>query len=429
MSLRFCMITTFFPPYGFGGDAVGVQRLSEALVRRGHHVSVIHDVDAYEALARRRVPESALRKTPVDVHGLRSGVGALSPLLTQQLGRPVLNAGKIDAILAEGRFDVINFHNVSLVGGPAVLTAGTAIKLYTAHEHWLVCPTHVLFRHNQAPCEARECLRCELTYRRPPQWWRRTGHLARHLPSVDTFIALTEFSRQKHAEFGFPYHMEVLPPFIPDGGADATARRSTRPHPRPYFLFAGRLERLKGLDDVIPVFTKDVDADLVIAGDGTHASALRALAGGNPRVTFLGAVPFEQLRPYYRHALALVAPSIGFETFGIVLIEAFREGTPVLARRIGPYPEIVEQSGAGLLFGSADELAAAMERVRTTPGLRDGLGRAGIEATHRLWSEDVVVSRYLDIVRRTGERKGPLSARRTSGPVQISTGHPRSADS
>jgi hypothetical protein len=49
--LRFAMVTTFYPPFNFGGDGIAVQRLSRALVQRGHEVTVIHDVDAYRLLA------------------------------------------------------------------------------------------------------------------------------------------------------------------------------------------------------------------------------------------------------------------------------------------------------------------------------------------------------------------------------------------
>jgi hypothetical protein len=49
--LRFCMITTFYPPYNFGGDGVFVQRLSNELARRNHQVEVIHCIDTYRLLA------------------------------------------------------------------------------------------------------------------------------------------------------------------------------------------------------------------------------------------------------------------------------------------------------------------------------------------------------------------------------------------
>ena len=48
--LRFCFLTTFYPPYNFGGDGIAVQRLARALVGAGHHVTVIHDAEAFRSL-------------------------------------------------------------------------------------------------------------------------------------------------------------------------------------------------------------------------------------------------------------------------------------------------------------------------------------------------------------------------------------------
>lgn len=405
--LRFCFLTTFYPPYNFGGDGIGVQRLARGLVRAGHHVTVVQDVDAYRMLHRGPAPADEPAGDGVEVIRLRSRLGALSCLLTQQVGRPVVNGGRIRRILAEGRFDVVNFHNVSLVGGPGLLGyAGDALTLYMAHEHWLVCPMHVLWRHGRELCTGRQCVRCSLRYRRPPQLWRWTGYLERQLRHVDTFIAMSEFSRAKHREFGFPREMEVLPYFLPDAEAPRGPTGTARPHDRPYFLFVGRLERIKGLDDVIPLFRHYPEADLLVAGDGGHGAALRALAADLPNVRFLGRVGLEQLRRYYEHAVALVVPSVCYETFGIILIEAFRQSTPVIARRLGPFPEIVTRAGAGELFGNADELLAAMRRLQGDAAHRERLARAGRRAFVEHWSERAVIPRYLDIVRRTAERKG-----------------------
>src|SRR5439155_7413318 len=150
----------------------------------------------------------------VEVLGLKSRAGIVSSFLTHQLGRPVMNGRRIQRILRERRFDVINFHNISLIGGPGLWKYGSGIKLYMAHEHWLVCPTHVLWRHGREICTGRECFKCQLHYRRPPQLWRATGYLEREAWHIDTFIAMSEFSRDKHREFGFPREMEILPSFL-----------------------------------------------------------------------------------------------------------------------------------------------------------------------------------------------------------------------
>lgn len=407
--LRFLMLTTFYPPYNFGGDGIGIQRLSRGLVKRGHHVTVVHDADAYNLLRATPEPNAPLHDDDegVEVIRLKSSVPMLSAVLTQQLGRPVLNGGRLERIVSEGRYDVVNFHNVSLLGGPGVFKyGGDAVTLYMAHEHWLVCPMHVLWRHNRELCTGRECVKCTLTYRRPPQLWRGTGYLERELTHVDAIIAMSEFSRRKHREFGLSREMEVLPYFLPDPEQeDAPQPMGAAPHDRPYFFFVGRLEVIKGLQDVIPVFRRFPDADLLIAGDGNYMAPLQALAEGMPNVKFLGRVAPEALRQYYQHALALVVPSLCFETFGIVLIESFRQGTPVIARRLGPFPEIVEQSGGGELFESQDELLVAMRRLQQDPSYRAQRSRAGYRAYADRWSERVVIPQYLDIVRRAASRR------------------------
>jgi len=162
-------------------------------------------------------------------------------------------------------------------------------------------------------------------------------------------------------------------------------------------------------------------ADLLVVGDGQYGTELRAQAADMERVHFLGRVRPEDLSRYYRHAVALIAPSIGFETFGLVLLEAYRQSTPVLARRLGPYPEMVADSGGGELFEGRDDLLAAMRRVQEDPAYRDRLGAAGHRAFREQWSERVVIPRYLEIVRvaavRLGHRRildelspGPLPA-------------------
>lgn len=413
--LRFCFLTTFYPPFSFGGDAIAVRRLAHGLARAGHHVTIVHDADAFRALSPLRPgPEDEPEPSGIEVVRLESALGPLSVVLTQQLGRPVVHGRRIAALLRGGAFDVIHFHNISLVGGPGLLKYGDAVKLYTAHEHWLVCPTHVLWRHGRELCTGRECLRCQLAYRRPPQLWRHTNLLGRELHHVDQFLAMSEFSRRKHIEFGFPKEMAVLPAFlpgderVPERAADSAAdpARANAPHPRPFFLFVGRLERLKGVEDLFAHFSGDGAADLLIVGDGTHAAALRARAAQLPRVRFLGRVPNEQLAPYYRHALGLLVPSQCFETFGIVIVEAFRQGVPVIARHIGPYPELVATSGGGVTFSSDAELAEAMDRLRTDPALRDRLGAAGRAAFERHWTETVVIPQYLELVRAAAARKG-----------------------
>ena len=233
--LSFCMVTTFFPPAHFGGDATYVYRLSQALAEAGHRVTVVHAADAFRTLGGREGSPPPLHDN-VTVVPLRTRVGSLAPVATYLTGRPMLHARELSRTLERG-FDVIHFHNVSLAGGPGVLSLGHSdVKLYTTHEHWLVCPMHVLWKDNKKPCDRPQCLRCTLHFRRPPQLWRSSDLLERNARHVDLFLAPSRFTIEMHRRRGFDRPMRHLPHFLPaPKGPLADADRE------PYFLVVARL--------------------------------------------------------------------------------------------------------------------------------------------------------------------------------------------
>ncbi len=398
--LRVAIVTTFYPPCNFGGDGHYVRRWVHALARRGCEVEVIYDADAWRVgmgiVGPKRAPPPLPEPDGVTVHRLESGWALGSTILTQQTGHPVIQRAKIEAILSKG-FDVIHYHNISLVGGPGVLKLGSGIKLYTVHEHWLVCPNHVLWRHNRELCDARECARCLVAFKRPPQAWRATSLLDDSLSHVDAIIALSKSVAENHAAFGLKQPMVSMASFLTDRKDAATPKAKLR-STRPYFLFVGRLEVIKGLQEVIPLFNADFPADLVIAGSGKYESTLRALAKGRENVRFLGNIPSSELGSLYADAVALLAPSLCYEVFPLVILEAFREGTPIIARKLGPYPQIVDESGGGVLFQTAEELGAAMTALLNDSEKRDRLGQAGLSALAERWSETRAVDDWLDLV-------------------------------
>jgi glycosyltransferase involved in cell wall biosynthesis len=403
--LNIAMLTTFYPPYNFGGDGIGIRRLATALADRGHNITVIHDIDAYVTQAGRE-PAPIEMDPRIGVVGLKTKFGLLSNLLVHQLGRPVAHAAQLRDMLAPGKFDVIWYHNSSLVGGPGLFALGDpcAVRIYEAHEHWLICPTHVLWKENRELCEDRACLRCQISYKRPPQLWRGTDTINREAARVDAFIAKSRFSRDKHRAFGFKREMEVVPYFLPDM---PPITGQAAPHPRPYFLFVGRLEKIKGVQDIIPAFSGSAadGPDLVIVGGGEYEAALRAQAAGMERVHFTGRLAPEALPAWYSNARALIVPSLCYETFGIILIEAFRGGTPVIARRLGPFPEIVAKGG-GLLFEDETTLRAAIAELGMDPARRDALAKEARTAYEENWKEDIVITEYLDVVRNAARAKG-----------------------
>jgi glycosyltransferase involved in cell wall biosynthesis len=396
--LSFCMVTTFYPPHTVGGDGIYVHRLSNELARRGHRVTVVSAPDAYDLLGGKAGAAPSEHRN-VALEPLASRLGRLSPLVTYLSGRPGLRARQLHELFARGQFDVVHFHNVSLVGGPGVLAYGDGVKLYTTHEHWLVCPMHTLWKLNREPCERPTCLRCTLVYRRPPQLWRYGSLLDRQIRHVDLFLAPSRFTMEMHRERGFTRPMRHLPPFIPHAAIGTPDSEGLHRDPdRPYFLVVARLEKLKGIQTLITVFTQYDAADLVVVGEGTYGGELRRQAAGLRHVRFIGSVPFDELASLYAGATAVLAASIGYETFGMTVLEGFAQKTPAIVRAVGPLPEAVEESGAGFTYRTDAELVQALEALRTNPDLRASLGQRGYAAYLERWSDEPHLRAYFSYV-------------------------------
>jgi len=405
--LRFCMITTFYPPYNFGGDGIFIYRLTNELAKLGHKVDVIHCKDSYLWLQPSGPKGDFLNHSNVTVHGLKSKLGLLSPLLTQQTGYPFLKRKKIEALLKSKEFDVIHYHNISLVGGPKLLRPRKEITLYTMHEHWLVCPMHVLWKFNREVCTKKNCFLCTLVWKRPPQLWRYTNMLERAVRNVDYFISPSRFTLKKHHEMGLQVPIIHMPYFISRSEEKSSEAEiaGNEEVMKPYFLFVGRLEKIKGLQNLIPIFKEYSKAELLIAGDGEYGEVLRKLADGIENVKFLGRVNHKELRRLYKKALAVIVPSICYEVFGIIIIEAFSMKTPVIVNNVGAPPDVIEESGGGFIYNNKEELIRAMETLSTSPQIRKELGEKGYTAYKKYWTEENGLRIYFDLISRIAQKK------------------------
>jgi glycosyltransferase involved in cell wall biosynthesis len=396
------MVSTFYPPYNFGGDGMHIYRLSNELARRGHSVDVFYCQDSFLLMNGKHPTAEFPNHARVRLRPLKSGVGMLSPLITQQTGVPFFK-GELKNALEEDKYDVIHYNNMSLIGIKA-LSYGSAIKLYTAHEHWLVCPMHVLWKFNREVCTKKSCFRCQIAGKRPPQIWRQTGLMDRMLKHVDCFLSPSRFTLQKHLDMGLDIPIRHLPYFLPKRNEVAEASTNGSPRP-PYFLFVGRLEYIKGVHNLIKVFKGRPEFELLIAGDGEFRGSLEKQAEDCANIKFLGRLSQDALAELYRNATAVIVPSICYETFGIIIIEAFSHKTPVIVNDLGALPEVVEDSNGGFTYRSAEELVAAMEKLAADSDLRNELGKNGHEAFMKYWNEDPHLDQYLDLIQSIKERR------------------------
>ena len=193
---------------------------------------------------------------------------------------------------------------------------------------------------------------------------------------------------------------------------------------RPNILYVGRMDKRKGfryLMRAFPHIKRAVpNARLIVVGAFTdkektpfvrYTRALRLRS-----VHFVGPVSRENLPRYYRTATVFCAPSTGFESFGVILLEAMATGVPIVASDIAGYRSVVENHVEGLLVPPKDEqaIARAVIELLCDPTRRAAMGAAGkCKAAQHDW--DLIAQRVLAYYDQliAARRARPTSARST----------------
>jgi phosphatidylinositol alpha-mannosyltransferase len=346
--MRIALVSPYDYPFP-GGVTEHIAALAAGLERRGHDVRVLSPSSSRgEQLGGDRVYRlgSVVR---VPYHGSWARI-------TLSLGL----RRKVRAILERERFDVVHLHEPLLPTLPlTVLALARAATVGTFHAYW----DRSLFYALGRPL------------------------LRRAFDRLDGRIAVSEAARRYVGRY-FPGEYTL----IPNGVDTSRFRPDLEPLPAaggagPSVLFVGRLERRKGFVHLLRAFARLgrtlPEARLLVAGAYGGAER-RRFAGtaaqlGAGRVAFLGPLDPAELARCYASADVFCAPSLGGESFGIVLLEAMAAGRPVVCSDIPGYREVVQPGRQGLLVPPADEpaLAAALLRLLADPALRAALGSAG----------------------------------------------------
>jgi glycosyltransferase involved in cell wall biosynthesis len=189
-------------------------------------------------------------------------------------------------------------------------------------------------------------------YHRRRRTWRE---------KVDRFIVMTEFARQKFAAADWEARRFVVKPHsCPPAAAppDFSERRGA--------FFAGRLSPEKGVATLLNAW-EGFAYPLSLAGDGPLRNEVERC--GNPSVRLLGWLSSQEMSAQLRQASFLVVPSEWYETFGLVIIEAFAHGLPVIASRLGAMAELVKDGVTGVHFeaGNPDDLGSKVRWLLEHP--------------------------------------------------------------
>jgi glycosyltransferase involved in cell wall biosynthesis len=203
--------------------------------------------------------------------------------------------------------------------------------------------------------------------------------------AVDVYVTPTEFARHQFIAAGFPADRIVTKPnFIEPAPAPGTGKGK-------YVVFVGRLSPEKGLRTLLEAWSLvRTEWRLTIVGDGPERDHVIAARLRDPRIDWLGRLPLDRVLSVVGEAGALVMPTLGYETFGRTIMEAFAVGTPVIAARSGTAPELISHRRTGVLVepGNVVELAATIQALSAHPTfLGDMRSKARAEFERRYTGE------------------------------------------
>jgi glycosyltransferase involved in cell wall biosynthesis len=195
---------------------------------------------------------------------------------------------------------------------------------------------------------------------------------------VSAIIALTEFQKSLLVKSGVPADKVVVKPNFVQAPRVVTDWRDRDLG----FLFVGRLSHEKGLRLLMEVWKRlgGAAGKLTVIGDGPLRAELQRESPDG--VNFLGKLPRTEVLELIGRARALLFPSIWFETFGLTIVEAFSNGVPVIASRIGGVPEIVDDGVVGELVSPGD-VGAWHDSILAWSRNPDGLESMGTKARER----------------------------------------------
>lgn len=189
-------------------------------------------------------------------------------------------------------------------------------------------------------------------------------------------------------------------------GVEYAQIRAVRPFvrdsDRPLLFFCGRHEERKGLRVLLDALEHiDIDVELHIAGEGPDSEALRRRSAGDERVVWLGRVTDEEKFARLRAADVFCAPSLGGESFGVVLIEAMAAGATVVASALDGYRNVATDGIDAVLVPPGDPvaLAAGITTAVTDRQLAERLRTAG-DARAQRFSMSALADAYVDIYQR-----------------------------
>ena len=314
---------------------------------------------------------------------------------------------EIKKIILKEKIDVLHVHNTLHLISPAVyyaaINSGVPV-VQTIHNFRLLCPAATFYRNGKI-CEdcVSKGLKCAIMHKCYRNsliqtlvctlgiWiHRKTGVLKKI-----NYITLTEFTRKKL--LSLPLIKENV--YIKPNFSFEEKENKVTTSEKGYYLFVGRIEEIKGICLLVEAFESMPHMKLKIIGSGTLDEYLRRYIAEKEitNIQILGFVSHEKISEYLKGAKALIMCSQWYETFGMVIVEAYSNKIPVIVGNIGNIRGLVDEGKTGYTFdyNSKESLIKAVMKMEQSDS--DMMGELAYDAFCKKYSGKVNYSILMDI--------------------------------
>lgn len=326
------------------------------------------------------------------------------------------SVSEIKKLLLNFKPEIVHIHNLYPFVSPAVLGVIHRHNIpivMTVHNYRLICPNGLFFtqgkicerceNRNEWNCILRDCegsLAKSLGYALRNIYARKRQLYS---SNVSKFICLTNFQKEKHIKNGFSMEkLTVLPNFL-----DSKLKKDSSIISKSYIAFSGRINSQKGFGLIL-------EAMNLLETKSKSTKVLPMLAAGHIDLAFinlfkiptnvklLGALPKERMDNFYQNARFIVFASQSYEGAPMVFLEAMKHNLPVIAPRLGAYPEIIEDGVNGLLFTPEDyvDLAKKIKILSFDEDLCHQIGKNGNQKLKEKYSPEIHYGQLISLYRK-----------------------------
>ena len=390
-------------PYSYGGAETVMLSISRLLRERGHEVfffSMQHPKGLRSQYSDYFVPYMNMQGSP----GPAEQIKIAGRILYSREARK-----RLATFLDRHSVDIVHLHNIQHQISPSILHELKKRRIpavMSLNDYKMVCPSYGMLNHGKVCelCKGGKFYNCTRTRCHKNSYGKSLlvtmesylhHDILKSYRDIKCYICPSMFIVNKVREMGLKGNFSYLPHFVyADEWKPSGAEKAD------YVVYCGRLSGEKGIKTLIKA-VKEERVPVKIIGDGPLETDIRNYISNNKlaNIELSGYLDKRRLKEQIEKSRFLIMPSEGYEVFGMVIIESFALGVPVIASKSGGIGEIVKDGETGLLFkpGDTDDLRSKIRFLLSDPARVAVMGQNARRLAENKYNPGLYYERLMEV--------------------------------